>query len=518
MFIDFNLDNIKDEFDQKFQNYDVNKAEFFGKYGREHYRLLAYLSTLFEGKEIFDIGTHLGSSSLALSFNEKNIIQTFDIMEKIKPDIKNRDNICFNLEDLFCDETLEKWKSRLLESPLILIDIDPHEGTRELKLYNFLKDNNYRGIIILDDIWYFKEMRDNLWYHIDTEYKYDITQFGHWSGTGLVTFNKDITLNITKSDHANWTLVTAYFNLTKCYDASEGIKKRDQNHYIINSKFTLSLDKNLVIYCDHDSYELIKNIRPKKYAHKTIYHIMEFDKIPVVKTREKIKENRIQKPYYFDDRNTPSYYTFCMTRYWMLMRTIEDNPFDSTHFCWINFCMERMGFNNLLRLDECLDQNRDKFSTCYIDFIPESLIQNTHEYFRYGRCSMCSGFFTGNKEYMYKVCDLITKKFYQYLEMGYGHADEQLYSPVYFENPDLFEFYWGDYQQMITNYHHVYDEPENVVRNFITNSYNNGRYDLCLKGCEFLQKSIELQKCEIRDGWYAEQFRRIYNDCKNKQV
>ena len=41
------------------------------------------------------------------------------------------------------------------------------------------------------------------------------------------------------------------------------------------------------------------------------------------------------------------------------------------------------------------------------------------------------------------------KKFIHYVEKGYGHADEQLYSPVYFDNPDLFEHYYGDYQQII---------------------------------------------------------------------
>jgi len=95
----------------------------------------------------------------------------------------------------------------------------------------------------------------------------------------------------------------------------------------------------------------------------------------------------------------------------MLMKTIEDNPFNSSHFAWINFCIERMGFNNLIRLDECLDQYRDKFSTCYIDFIPYNLIKDTKEYFKWGRCSMCSGFFTGNKKYMYNVCKLILDKF-----------------------------------------------------------------------------------------------------------
>lgn len=49
----------------------------------------------------------------------------------------------------------------------------------------------------------------------------------------------------------------------------------------------------------------------------------------------------------------------------------------------------------------------DKFSSVYIDYIPKELINNLNQYFLWDRCSMCSGFFTGNKEYMYKVCDLI---------------------------------------------------------------------------------------------------------------
>jgi hypothetical protein len=93
-----------------------------------------------------------------------------------------------------------------------------------------------------------------------------------------------------------------------------------------------------------------------------------------------------------------------------------------------------MGFRNLIHLEEGLAVNRDKFSTCYIDYIPENLVRNMREYFRWGRCSMCSGFFTGNAEYMSRVCDLIEDKFLYYLNIGYGHADEQLFSPVYFEN------------------------------------------------------------------------------------
>jgi len=103
---------------------------------------------------------------------------------------------------------------------------------------------------------------------------------------------------------------------------------------------------------------------------------------------------------------------------------------------------------------------------------------------------MCSGFFTGNAYYMYKVADLIENKFLEYLEMGYGHTDEQLYSPVYFQNIDLFEHYYGDYAEMISNYVYAYDKPQNILNIFIPRSFQYGNYKKCLEACNFIIKTI----------------------------
>ena len=50
----------------------MKDMEFFGDCGRQHYRLLMYLTNQFNNVDIFDIGTHRGSSALALSHNKKN--------------------------------------------------------------------------------------------------------------------------------------------------------------------------------------------------------------------------------------------------------------------------------------------------------------------------------------------------------------------------------------------------------------------------------------------------------------
>ena len=518
-------DLMKLDFDTFFKDTVINEQgiEFYFKPGIEHYKLLAYFSTLYDNVNIIDIGTHLGHSALSLSYNKNNTIYTFDIIDKVRQNIKKISNIKFMNDNLFEEDTFIKWKDIILNAPFIFLDVDPHNGFMEMDFYNLLKKYNYNGFVICDDIWYFKEMRDNFWYKIEDkiggiDHKFDLTYLGHWSGTGIINFNKEITFE--KADISNWTLVTAYFDLTKYNDASDEIKARDKDYYFGHSISTLSLPYNMVIYCDNSSADMIKKIRPEYLENKTKYIITDLNDFHIKNItfeyyRHKIIQNRINKPYHFDNRNTASYYLFCMSRYLMLIDTINNNPFNSTHFAWINFCIERMGFKNLIHLEEALAVNRDKFSTCYIDYIAPELVFNTNEYFKWGRCGMCSGFFTGNKEYMFKVCNLIINKFSQYVEEGYGHADEQLYSPVYFENPDLFEHYYGDYLQMITNYKYIYDCPEAPINNFITNSFNNMNYDKCIEACEFLFNSWALDKCELND---MNTFAYYYLNCKKKMI
>jgi len=537
--LDFNkIESI--DFDNYFKNIINNdhvQKEFFGKSGTEHYRLLSYISTLFNGINIIDIGTHLGSSALALSYNSSNVVHSFDIVNKVTNEhIKNKNNIIFHYDNLFIENVSIdlQIENLILNSPLIFLDVDPHNGHMETYFYNYLMEKDYKGLIICDDIWYFKEMRDNFWYKIPPNNKYDVTEYGHWSGTGLISKNLSKYFSFPLIEYNNdWTLVTAYFNLTKCPDASPQIYSKE--HYMNSSISTLSLPYNLIVYCDEESYDILYNIRPKFLYDKTKFIIRKFSEFSFVESstrfktfksfksselhpsiissidssictfddyREKIIENRRTHPYNFDQRNTASYYLFCMSRYAMLKETILSNPFKSTHFAWINICIERIGYKNLIHLDEALKVHRNKFSTCYIDYIPNSLIENTNEYFQYGRCSMCSGFFTGNAEYMYKACDEIENKFIEYLDCGYGHADEQLYSPVYFKNRDIFEHYYGDYKEMITNYVYVYDKPQSLLINFIRNSFNSKDYIKCNEGCQFLLRSVLNKKCYLSSNEY----------------
>ena len=79
---------------------------------------------------------------------------------------------------------------------IVMIDID-HFEKLEREIIDRLKELNFSGLIILDDITkhpdpIINECMNRLFNNIkDT--KYDFTKYGHWSGTGIVVINDDIT-------------------------------------------------------------------------------------------------------------------------------------------------------------------------------------------------------------------------------------------------------------------------------------------------------------------------------------
>lgn len=144
----------------------------------EHYMLLSHMSQQYNHTTIFDIGSFKGFSAVALSTNPTNKIVSYDIGYFL--DIQNRpENVEYRIGNFFTEPDI-------LQAPLIMFDVDPHDGKIEVEFFEWLTKNNYKGKVILDDIHLNPEMR-NFWKNIKQE-RIDLTEFGHWSGTGMVIF------------------------------------------------------------------------------------------------------------------------------------------------------------------------------------------------------------------------------------------------------------------------------------------------------------------------------------------
>jgi len=187
--------NILDNFQLKNHDYLVSKDYYDLNSGEQEYRLYSYLSTFFDNVIILDVGTLNGRSAIALSHNENNKVLSYDIQNHININdhkIYSKQNILFNIKNIIEDLNEEFIKN----VKIVMIDIDHYE-TIETIIIKRLKELNFSGLIILDDITkhpdpYINACMNRLWNNIPYT-KYDFTNYGHWSGTGIIVMNDDIT-------------------------------------------------------------------------------------------------------------------------------------------------------------------------------------------------------------------------------------------------------------------------------------------------------------------------------------
>ena len=174
--------------DLEFLKYDVHKSHFLLN-EKEHYRLLTYITKQYNDIIILDLGTADGYSCISLAQNIKNKIITYDILDKKLPFIDEYKNVAFKKLD-----ANEESEDIIKSAKIILLDIDPHDGLQEQKFIDLLERINYKGYVICDDI-HLNEPMQKWWNNIKFE-KYDLTNVGHWSGTGLINFYNDDNVTI----------------------------------------------------------------------------------------------------------------------------------------------------------------------------------------------------------------------------------------------------------------------------------------------------------------------------------
>jgi hypothetical protein len=167
----------------EFKKYDLNiyNEYLYLQCGKEHYQLLANISQKTNNKKFYDIGTNYGASALALSFNKTNEVKSYDLINLLPCEILET-NISFKIGDCIKD-------ADLLNADLIFLDT-AHDGSFEEIFLDFLVENSYRGIVIMDDVNEYPILRflaDKISQANDFEI-IDLTRIGHYSGTLALIF------------------------------------------------------------------------------------------------------------------------------------------------------------------------------------------------------------------------------------------------------------------------------------------------------------------------------------------
>ena len=220
-------------------NFDLRDKTLDEVLGVDGYMvILAALSHYFNDSIIVELGTLYGNSAAALAYIKTNKVYTYDIESKEEAISKFKLKEFKNIEYIITNCIEDNWQRQtdrdiFLSSKLIFLDVDPADGNikgvQENKVLNFLISNNWKGILVCDDIGaeWIDEFRDEAyttlpirewWDSIDLPKFNIINNYSSPTGTGIICFDdqKVIYTSLSKNeeahirnkycqDPANWT-------------------------------------------------------------------------------------------------------------------------------------------------------------------------------------------------------------------------------------------------------------------------------------------------------------------------
>lgn len=256
------------------------------------------------------------------------------------------------------------------------------------------------------------------------------------------------------------TFVSAVFN---CNKNSFFINK-----YIKKCLRTLVIDCPLIVYCEEEYADIFRTIRKIfGFEHITQINTVKLEDLYFYQFKKFLTRGEDLDTNY----NKNAHVVMC-NKFKFLLDSIQENPFCTTHFAWIDINLLDKTFNDSVnyldigiydKIKEIASNPRDKFSIEVINHWTPAWYANLAAFYERYQWIVAGCFFTMENEVGKVVLQKLIDKAREITLQGFGSGEESFFSFIIDENPELFHLYVGDYQDTIHNYYSI-TKNHNYVR------------------------------------------------------
>uniref|UniRef100_A0A6C0JH46 Uncharacterized protein n=1 Tax=viral metagenome TaxID=1070528 RepID=A0A6C0JH46_9ZZZZ len=255
----------------------------------------------------------------------------------------------------------------------------------------------------------------------------------------------------------------------------------------------------LVIYGDKETIPLMKEQR-KNHSLDSLTRFVEIKylDLPAFRYLEKVKQNRSIYHPTKDARTNAETHLITCSKFYFVLKTIEENPFHTSKFGWIDSFLGKNASKICENYDETmmpwtLSHITEKFHIQVLNVCDKKykLTENKQDYYSQYRWVVCGCLFTCGEEIGRRILTRLNQIFIDTTLLGYGHGEEMFYLEVLDEFSDDIVKAYGDYGQIVNNfiypqknYHYIYYF---ILKNYVRLEYWREAYD-CSKS---LLESIE---------------------------
>jgi hypothetical protein len=251
------------------------------------------------------------------------------------------------------------------------------------------------------------------------------------------------------------TIVTMIYDIRKI-ELCNNDRNRKVNKYLeLAQEFILLLPYPVIFFIDDDDIETYKYIYNSRNE-LNLLQLTNICKISFTKTYFYKYLSRLEElQRHFIIRNgelkheTPLYIILTNNKFFFMEKAIELNPFNSSHFIWMDFGINHVAKNTEL-IHEWINCVPDKIKQLCINPYIENI--EPKKYFENIWHNCAAGLFSGSKENLLKYGELFKQKTEQIYNENWYQLEEAVMTIIQRENYELFDFYYGDYEGIISNY------------------------------------------------------------------
>jgi hypothetical protein len=261
------------------------------------------------------------------------------------------------------------------------------------------------------------------------------------------------------------TIVTMMYNIRKT-EGSDCESNHKQNYYLdLSKQFILTLPYPLIIFTSEDNEELCNEIYSARKEHLDKTEIIKINIEDTYYYKHLDRLYELQRIFHIQNGNlnheTPLYIILNNNKHFFMETSIVKNPFNSSHFVWCDFGINHVALNSE-KIHEWILCVPDKIKQLCINPYLEN--RSDRDMFCWIYHHTAGGLFSGSSENLLLYSNLFKKKAEQMYQENWYQIDEAIMTIVQRENPDLFEFFYGDYQGIISNYIRPYHNMWLILR------------------------------------------------------
>lgn len=255
--------------------------------------------------------------------------------------------------------------------------------------------------------------------------------------------------------------MTALFDLTR---RERNPDRWPPEHYLERAEFLFALDENLVCFVDAEFVDhVVERRRALGHLERTLVVPTALEDLPAYAQVERIIEAHRTHPILNASpfKDTPLFVALVWSKLTLVERAVALDPFGDSHYAWIDFGLHQVPPRHLEQ-----DRVFARPSACVRLLMMRSFTAEEVAdpgYYSYFRGHVAAGYITGSGESMKRLRALFDREAAWALERGYGPTEEQLLPVICVQDPELFEFHYGDYGHILENYVCVRGSAPNLL-------------------------------------------------------